>query len=209
MGGPLTGGTATRLVGAYRRRPPVELIDAMTRALILLADHELATSTLAVRVACSVRTGPFGAIAAGLHTVSGELHGAASLATAKLFEDVGERGAAAVIEAHRVAGRKVPGFGHSVYRNGDPRFAPLIEVVERVPATDERRSAVHSLLAEAGRSISVLPNVDLALGALLHVGELPLDSPIFAIARIAGWSAHYDEEIGERALRYRGLARPR
>jgi citrate synthase len=66
--------------------------------------------------------------------------------------------------------------------------------------------AVDSVVAEAGRVIGHVPNVDLALGALIHVGGLPTDAPIFAVARIAGWVAHYTEEVGERPVRFRGLA---
>jgi citrate synthase len=65
------------------------------------------------------------------------------------------------------------------------------------------------VLAEAGRTGAGLPNVDLALAALLVVGGLPLDAPVLAIARIAGWAAHHAEEVGEHPLRYRGLTRPR
>ena len=209
LGGPTSGSISERLAAAWRRQPTDELIDAISRALVLLADHELATSTLAVRVACSVRADPYAAIAAGLHTVSGALHGAASQASARLFEVAAEQGAEAAVAAYLKSGRRVPGFGHSVYRNGDPRFGPLISAVRRVPATGERHDVVEAVLTQTGRSVSVLPNVDLALGALFYVGQLPLDAPLFAVARIAGWAAHYAEEADERPLRYRGLARPR
>jgi citrate synthase len=209
LGGPVSGTVSERLTAAWRRHPSDELVDAVSKALVLLADHELATSTLAVRVACSVRADPHAAIAAGLHTVSGALHGSASQAVGQLFEAAAEQGAEAALSVHLDGSGRVPGFGHSVYRNGDPRFEPLISAVRRIPVTDRRREVVDAVLAESGRRVSVLPNVDLALGALLYVGRIPLDAPLFAIARIAGWAAHYAEEADERPLRYRGLARPR
>ncbi len=175
---------------------------------MLLADHELATSTLAVRVAASVRTVPTAAIAAGLDVVAGPLHGAASQASAALFEHAADTDPATAVAAVLSAGR-LPGFGHSVYRRGDPRFEPLLAAVRAIPAPPERIAVVDAVIREAGRSIGHLPNIDLALGALTHVGRLPIDAPIFGVARIAGWAAHYDEELGERPVRFRGLSRER
>lgn len=208
LGGPRDGDIATRLANAWERIPSNELVDAISIALVLLADHELATSTLAVRVAASVRTAPAAAAATGLHVVAGPLHGAASEAAALLFEQAHTTGARATIRARLDAGRRLPGFGHTVYRNGDPRFPPLLEAVRALPVT-ERHDVVEDVISEAGRAIGHLPNVDLALGALYFVGRLPFDAPLFAIARIAGWAAHYEEELGERPVRFRGLARPR
>src|SRR3954468_7515888 len=86
LGGPVTGDLATRMAAAYRKRPSPELIAAISRALVLLADHELATSTLAVRVACSVRADPYASIAAGLCVVGGPLHGTSSTVVAGVLE---------------------------------------------------------------------------------------------------------------------------
>jgi len=207
LGGPQNGGIAGRLTRAWRRRPPPELVDAVSTALILLADHELATSTLAVRVAASVRTSPAAAIATGLHVVAGPFHGAASQAASRLFELAADVGATDAVGSYRRRGERLPGFGHSVYRRGDPRFEPLLGAVRRIPAPAERLRIVDEVIAEAGRSIGHLPNIDLALGALYHVADLPADAPVFAVARVAGWAAHYDEELGERPVRFRGLSR--
>jgi citrate synthase len=206
LGGPLTGSLAARLARAWTRRPDAALIAAVDRALVLLADHELATSTLAVRVAASVRTDPLSAVAAGLATVRGPLHGAASRAAAELLDEAAEVGADVAVRRHLDAGRRLPGFGHSVYRSGDPRFEPMLAAVRSLPDPSGRTAIVDSVVAAAGRVIGHLPNVDLGLGALLHVGGLPHDCPLFAVARIAGWVAHHAEEIGERPVRFRGLA---
>jgi citrate synthase len=205
LGGPIAGDVATRLTAAYRRRASPALVAAVSRALVLLADHELATSTLAVRVACSVRADPFAAIAAGLCVVGGPLHGAASAAAADLLEDAARDDARAAVDRVLSTGRRLPGFGHSVYRNGDPRLAPLLEAVRALPDPDRRMQLVEDVLVEAGRRIGQLPNVDLGLGALTFVAGLPRDASLFAVARIAGWAAHYDEERGERPVRYRGI----
>jgi citrate synthase len=209
LGGPIRGTIAGRLARAWTRRPSSELVQAISTALVLLADHELATSTLAVRVAASVRTEPNRAIASGLDVIAGPLHGAASRIAATLFDEAAESGAATAVGRRLARGERLPGFGHTVYRNGDPRFPPLVDAVRAVPAPIDRMRVVDGVIEAAGRSIGHLPNVDLALGALYFVADLPRDAPIFAIARIAGWGAHYDEEIGERPVRFRGLSRQR
>lgn len=210
LGGPRRGTVAERLAAAWTStrtsRPSAELVDAVSRALVLLADHELATSTLAVRVAASVRTDPMSAVTAGLATVRGRLHGAASREAVALFDEATEVGSGAAIGRRLSAGERLPGFGHSVYRHGDPRFAPLLEAVRRLDDGTGRVELVDSVVAEAGRVVGHLPNVDLAIGALVHVAGLPQDVPLFAVARIAGWTAHYVEELGARPVRYRGLA---
>ena len=75
--------------------------------------------------------------------------------------------------------------------------------------SEGRISVVHETLAEVGRSITHPPNIDLALGALSWVAGLDPDVPIFAVARTAGWAAHYAEEIEEAPVRFRGIARSR
>jgi citrate synthase len=205
LGGPVNGDIATRLAAAYRRRPSPELVDAVSRALVLLADHELATSTLAVRVACSVRADPYAAIAAGLCVVGGPLHGTASTTAADVLDDASRRSPREAVDRVLSAGLRLPGFGHSVYKRGDPRLAPLLESVRALPDTPGRMRVVEQLLVEAGRRLGQLPNVDFGLGALTFVAGLPRDASLFAVARIAGWAAHYDEEKAERPVRYRGI----
>ena len=68
---------------------------------------------------------------------------------------------------------------------------------------------VHDLLAETGVRMTKRPNVDLGLAALAFVADLPPDVPLFAVARLAGFAAHLQEEMAERPVRFRGIARPR
>ena len=197
---------ADRLARAWAPRPPLELDRAINSALVLLADHELATSTLAVRVAASVRSSPTAAFIAGLATVDGELHGSASHHAHRLLLDCERYGADHVLDRLRTERPRVPGFGHSIYRSRDPRFGLLLDRVQALPDPSGRLNTVASLLAVAGRYVAQAPNIDLALGALTFVAGLPPDCPVFAIARIAGWAAHYREEVDERPMRFRGLS---
>jgi citrate synthase len=180
---------------------------------VLLADHELATSTLAVRIAASVRSSPYTAIVAGLATLEGALHGSASAAVHRFLDECIVDDPATVVTRARSEHRRIPGFGHKVYRHEDPRFGPLLDAVRRIARAsseagdDLRLDVIDVVLAEVLRTIPSAPNVDFALGALSWVAGLPDDVPIFAVARIAGWAAHYDEELAESPVRFRGLAR--
>jgi citrate synthase len=202
-----TGAFARRLASAWSARPSADLVEALDRALSLLADHELATSTLAVRVAASTRTSAFVAFAAGFAALEGPLHGSASAAVHRLLERCAQQGPADSIADVRSSRRPIPGFGHAVYRGVDPRFTPLMGAVRRLDP--EAASVVDALVTAVGRSLPDQPNVDLALGALTWVAGLPPDTPLFAVARVAGWAAHYAEELEEAPLRFRGVARPR
>lgn len=202
-----TGDFALRLTSAWIERPPPGVVAAVDTALALLADHELATSTLAVRVAASTRTSPYAAFAAGLASIEGVLHGSASASVHRFLERCADQGPADAVADVRAARQMIPGFGHKVYRGIDPRFGPLMDAIR--PIDRGSLALVDALVEEVGRQLPHQPNVDLALGALTWVGGLDPDTPLFAVARIAGWAAHFDEELAEAPLRFRGVARPR
>ncbi len=211
---PASGGALTSIASrlAARLAPatpstPALPTTAVNAALVLLADHELATSTMAVRVAASVRSDVYDALLAGLATLAGPLHGGASQQAYELLATAERDGAArALNDVLREAGR-LPGFGHAVYKTGDPRFAPLLALAE--PLLDDRRRAiVHDVMALAAAHDIPLANCDLALAALSWGTGMPPDTgrTIFAVARVAGWTAHYMEELAERPLRFRARA---
>jgi citrate synthase len=180
---------------------------AVNAALVLMADHELATSTVAVRVAASVRSDPYDALLAGLATLAGPLHGGASQQAYELLVVAERDGAArALNDVLREQGR-LPGFGHTVYRSGDPRFAALMELAEPLLSQD-RRAIVDEVIALATAHDVPLPNCDLALAALSWGTGMPPDTgrTIFAVARVAGWAAHYIEELTEPPVRFRARA---
>ena len=158
-------------------------------------------------MAASARTGPYPALAAGLAVLQGALHGDAASLVHELLIECEEYGAAAAVDRRLRARERLPGFGHRIYRGEDPRLRPLLEAVSLLPDPKGRRDVVDDLLIEAGIRLTRQANVDLGLGALCYVGELPADAPLFAVARLAGFAAHFDEELGERPLRYRGMAR--
>ena len=198
---------ARSLTRAWRPRPSDALVAAINTALVVLADHELATSTLAARVATSVRSAYPSTLAAALATVDGELHGSASHYVHRLFATAHRVGPEEVLQQFRQDRRRVPGFGHTIYRQRDPRVSLLLDRVRALPDRGGRLATVEQLLRAAGSYVAQPPNVDLALGALTFVADLPEQTPIFPVARVAGWTAHHLEELEERPVRFRGLAR--
>jgi citrate synthase len=198
---------AARLAARLTTSPGAVPVDAVNAALILLADHELATSTMAVRVAASVRADPYDALSAGLATLAGPLHGGASQMAYELLVVAERDGVARALNDALREQRRLPGFGHTVYKSGDPRFAALLALAEP-QLRDDQRAVLHEVIALAAAHDVPLPNCDLALAALSWGTGMPPDSgrTIFAVARVAGWAAHYLEELSERPVRFRARA---
>jgi hypothetical protein len=166
---------------------------ALSASLVLLADHELAASTLAARVAASVRADPYAVVGTGLGAMSGALHGGASLGAETLLA-----AAADPSDVPRVVGEllrrgeKVPGFGHFVYRAGDPRAILLLDLVRRAAPKSGPLAVAEAVLAEVRQKSLPEPNIDLAIATLARVAGMTRGSgeAIFAVARAAGWIAH-------------------
>ncbi len=182
-------------------------VRAVDAALVILADHELATSTMAVRVAASTRADIYDALLAGLCTLAGPLHGGASELAHALLVQAQRTGVGPALDTTLRWQGSLPGFGHSLYIQGDPRFDVLMSRFDELAST-EQRQIVHSLVELAEAHAVPGPNVDLALAALTWAAGLPADTgqTIFSVARLAGWTAHYMEELGERPLRFRARA---
>jgi citrate synthase len=186
------GGVASRLWERWSPlRPTPARVHALNTALVLLAEHELALSTLSVRVAASARATPSACILAGLSTLSGALHGGVGPAMHDML-------------ARRAAGDHAAiASGHPVHRHGDPRTAPLLDAVYAFATPADR-----ARIEDARQATAAQPNIDFPLGALTYAARMPAEAAtaIFAIARTAGWIAHAAEEYGEPPLRFRGRA---
>jgi citrate synthase len=199
----VAGELARRLVG----QDDTATVRALDAVLILLADHELATSTLAVRVAASTRADLYDAVLVGLGVLAGPLHGGASQLAYGLLRDAERLGPErALDETLRWQGR-LPGFGHTVYTERDPRYGVIESMVEQL-ATPAQRRALAGIVALAAERHIPPPNVDLGLAGLTLATGMPDDAgrTLFAIARVAGWTAHYLEELDERPVRFRARA---
>ncbi len=202
-----SGSMAARLAAKLSSAPTPSLVRCVNAALVLMADHELATSTLAVRLAASTHADLCDALLAGLGTIAGPLHGGASQLAFGLLVDAEHHGVEQALDDTLRWQRVLPGFGHPVYKNGDPRFEALLTLFNQM-ATPEQNELVGALISLAATHGLPAANVDLALAAISWSAGMPRDAgrTIFTVARVAGWTAHYLEELGERPLRFRARA---
>ncbi|MFM7536100.1 MAG: citrate/2-methylcitrate synthase [Acidimicrobiales bacterium] len=205
---PVRGTVAGRLwprLTARRATPPA--VRTLNTALVLLADHELAASTLAVRVAASTWASPAGVVLAGLGALSGPLHGSASSAAREVLRLALERGSSAAVRIATAGGWHVPGFGHKVYAGTDPRAALLLDSLVDV-GPDRTLRIARELVAEVGERTGRAPNIDLALAVLAECSAMTpaAGEVVMTTARIAGWLAHATEEYEQAPLRFRTRA---
>lgn len=178
------------------RRLPSAAVRAIDTTLTMMADHELAASTLAVRVAASFRADPYAAVLAGLGAMAGTWHGAAS----RRIEDVlaalsGPRPDDSAVARLLHEPHMVPGFGHPLYADGDPRVPVLLAVAHTGRAVPEA-----DRLAAIARAQGVAPpNVDFALAVITRAFRLSpgAGEALFTIGRLAGWLAHALEEYAQ------------
>lgn len=193
IGRPVNGPLHEAIASAWRRP---QAGDAIRRALVLLADHELNASTFAVRVVASTGARLTHCVLGGLAAVSGPRHGGASERVRAFLEGLATADdAAAGVGARLRRGESLPGFGHTFYRDEDPRAVELLSVVK----ADEVMASVQ----EAARSMAGLePNVDFALMALERRFDLPAGAALglFAMGRTVGWLAHAFEQRASGTL---------
>ncbi|MFJ8751421.1 citrate synthase [Streptomyces sp. NPDC102441] len=201
------GSLATRLWPKLSARPAdAASLTVLDAALALLADHDLAASTLAARVAASTHAHPYAVVSTGLGVLEGPLHGAASGQAHRMLAEVVDRGGAApVVADHLRAGRRVPGLGHRLYTGEDPRAGALFALLDEMPQAAPAMEAARDVVATTARHTPLHANVDLALAVLSVTYGMPAEAgeTVFAVSRTAGWIAHAMEEYAERPLRMR------
>ena len=187
------------------RRP--EAADPIRAALILCADHELNASAFTARCAASAAATPYDAVAAALATLKGGKHGGHVARVEALFAEAGTPAGARRALADRLRrGEAIPGFGHPLYPDGDPRGVALLDLTDRV-APDAPAVVLAAALREAVvELVGERPTLDFALVTLARALALPAGSPLalFALGRTAGWIAHAREQYAlDRLIRPR------
>jgi citrate synthase len=177
--------------------------DLIRRALVLLADHELNASAFTVRCAASTGLNLYDAVITGLVALKGPKHGGAGVLAARLVRMLVDGDVAPVIRERVALGERFAGFGHGVYRHGDPRARDLLAALARAGAAAKLTREIPERIAEA---TGEFVNIDYALAVLVHWLGLPPGNELvlFAMARTVGWIAHASEQ-----LRHGGLIRPR
>ncbi len=178
----------------------------MDVCLILHADHELNASTFTARVVAGTLADMYGAVTAAIAALSGPLHGGANTNVMKMLLEIEkpERAEAWLTDA-LAQKKKVMGFGHRVYRTEDPRSTWLRRFSKEMgEASGETQwySILETLREVMFREKKLYPNVDYYSGSAYHLMGIPLDlfTPIFAVSRISGWTAHILEQYANNRL---------
>jgi citrate synthase len=206
---PALGHAANFLYMLKGQRPNTLEARAFDVALVLHADHELNASTFAARVAAATLTDMYSAIVAAIGTLKGPLHGGANADVMRLLIEIGPDAPPGkvddAIRAKLARKIKIPGFGHRVYRTEDPRATHLRrmskELGERAgnPRWFEMSQRIEALI-KAEKQLN--PNVDFYSASTYDTLGIPIDlfTPIFAVSRVSGWTAHCLEQYANNRL---------
>jgi citrate synthase len=169
--------------------------DLIRRVLVLLADHELNASAFVARCVASTGATPYAAVSAALGALSGRRHGGQSARAEALFHEIGDSAEPMPAIAARLArGDELPGLGHPLYPEGDPRARAIIEAITTARPASGARIAAAAFAAK--QLTGQHPNVDFALGAAVTALGLPDGSALalFVVGRTVGWIAHAIEQ---------------
>ena len=213
-GGPLAPDPAMSHAASFLyllsgERPNATAIHALDVALILHADHELNASTFAGRVAAATLTDIYSAIVAAIGTLKGPLHGGANAEVMKLLLELGQTATGErvdeVIRGKLARKEKIPGFGHRVYKTEDPRATHL-----RRMSQDLGKRSGNTAWFDMSQRIEALvkgekklnPNVDFYSASTYYALGIPIDlyTPVFAVSRMSGWTAHILEQYANNRL---------
>jgi citrate synthase len=177
--------------------------DVVRAALVACADHELNVSSFTARCVASAGSPPYAVVIAGLAALEGPRHGGAGARVVSMLDSMRRSGPLRGAVAARLRrGEPIDGFGHPLYRDGDPRARLLLEMLaERCAASSEYRFVMELAQAAAGAT-GEHPNIDFALAAATRVLKLPADAPLmlFAIGRSVGWIGHAIEQYATGQL---------
>jgi citrate synthase len=177
-------------------------LDVLRSALILCADHELNVSSFTARCVASAGSNPYGVVIAALAALEGTKHGGTTSRVASMLESMRRVPLSRAVTDRLRRGEPIDGFGHPLYRSGDPRAVALLDLVrERYPKSPEL-SFVLDFADSVASTMRERPNIDFALVALARVLRLPAGAPLmlFAIGRTIGWIGHAIEQYATGQL---------
>ncbi len=188
----------------FGREPSSAVARVLDACMVLHAEHQMNASTFSARVTGSTLADPYSVIAAAVGTLSGPLHGGANEEVLDMLEEIGDPSKASAWLEHAVATKKkIMGMGHRVYKVKDPRATVLQELAEHVFAESGKPVRYDLALQLEAAAVRILgpkgiyPNVDFFSGIIYESLGIPRDlfTPIFAIARVAGWLSHWLEQL--------------
>jgi citrate synthase len=190
----------------FAKEPSPSIRKVLDACLIIHAEHTMNASTFSARVTSSTLCSPYNTIAAAIGTLAGPLHGGANEEVVQMLDEIGPASNARPwLDAKRAANPsfKVMGMGHRVYKVKDPRATVLQELAEHV-FSESKRPVKYETALELEQYCNtiygpkgVYPNVDFFSGEVYQALGIPTDlfTPIFAISRVAGWLAHWHEQL--------------
>ena len=201
-------------------KPDPEVEKIFDVCLILHADHTFNASTFTARQVASTRAHMYSAASAAIGALSGELHGGANTEVMKMLLEISDIDKVeSWIKEKLSKGDKVMGMGHAVYKTYDPRAQVLKELSRKLAAKSQEKwfdmtekietATISEMKSQKGKDI--YPNVDLYSASIYYMLKIPVDlnTPIFAISRVAGWAAHIIEEKFAEAAPKTALYRPK
>jgi citrate synthase len=188
----------------FEKEPSPAVRKVIDACLILHAEHTMNASTFSGRVTGSTLAEPYAVISSAIGTLTGPLHGGANEEVLDMLAEVGSvENARNWLENAVASKRKIMGFGHRVYKVKDPRATVLQKLAEYV-FSESGQPENYRIAVELDRvAVNILgpkgiyPNVDFYSGIVYHALGIPKDlfTPIFAISRVAGWLAHWFEQL--------------
>ncbi len=217
---PSLGHAANFLYMLSGKKPDSDVERIFDICLILHADHTFNASTFTARQVASTRAHMYSASSAAIGALSGELHGGANTEVMKMLLEIGEIAKVeSWIKASMARGERIMGMGHAVYRTYDPR-AEILKSMSKQLATKTgdpwfamTEAVEHVTISEmkSQKNRDIYPNVDLYSASIYYMLGIPVDlnTPIFAISRVAGWAAHIIEEKFAEAAPKPALYRPK
>lgn len=186
--------------------PEDNVVKAFDGALTLYAEHGFNASTFSARVIVSTLSDLCGAVSGAIAALKGSLHGGANEAVMVLLEEIGSpEKALPWLEKALSEKRKIMGFGHRVYRNGDSRVPAMTKYRDLLASSADGQKWVEIskiLETEMVSRKNIHPNLDFPAGPAYYMMgfEIDLFTPIFVMARVAGWTAHVSEQLSDNRL---------
>ena len=179
----------------------------LNAALVLCADHELNTSSFTARIVASAEARPYAVVLAGLAALEGFKHGGQTKQATAFLREVAEPSRVRLVLAERLQrGERLPGFGHRLYPDSDPRAVALLSMLAEAYPTSPALALANAVIREAPAVTSSAPTIDFALAVLEHTLQLPYGTglTLLALGRTAGWIGHALEQYeGQQLIRPR------
>jgi citrate synthase len=203
---PALGTAGNFLLQITGTRPSERAVAAFDECLVLHADHTMNASTFAARVCAATLSDMHSAVVAAVGTLKGPLHGGANEAVMKSLRQIGSPDKVdEFVRGELAAGKKLMGFGHRVYKTEDPR-ATHLRRLSRELGEETGDSTFYGMSVDMERIVlevkGLYPNVDFFAASVYHSLGIPTDlfTPVFAVSRMAGWTAHVIEQHADNRL---------